>query len=205
MLRRIAISLMLLGGLACATPSVAPLGAGPIVPGPDERVNVSHVYVVIDASSSVEEAFPTEKALVQSFVGAMPDGTYEVAAIAFGGYKRQTAGLNRFDRASLKTGAVFERFGGLKRGVDPLEDRQTNVQAGQHSLLLRHQVGAARCLCRYQDLGRRVAQRQVLGQRAVDQRLGLGRHVEHTRLSSAPAPKKLFRPSPWHPDRSLSP
>ena len=107
MLRRVAISLMLLGGLACAsTPSVAPLGVSPIAPGPDERVNVSQVYVVIDSSSSVEEAFPTQKALVQSFVAAMPDGTYEVAAIAFGGYKRQTEGLNKFDRANLKTGAA---------------------------------------------------------------------------------------------------
>lgn len=107
MYRRIAIAVSLLGGIACASPpAVSPLGAGPIVPGPEERVNVSHVYVLIDASSSVAEQFPVEKAIVQSFVGAMPDGTYQVAAIAFGGYKRQTAGLRPFNRADLKQGAA---------------------------------------------------------------------------------------------------
>jgi OOP family OmpA-OmpF porin len=106
MLRRSALTLSVLG-LACASPpAVAPLDVSPIAPAANERVNVSHVYVVIDSSSSVDQDFPTEKAMVESFVGAMPDGTYEVAAIAFGGYERQTEGLKPFDRNNLKAGAA---------------------------------------------------------------------------------------------------
>jgi len=106
MLRRSAITLSLLGALACASPpAVAPLAAGPIVPGPNERVNVSHVYVVVDSSASVDKQFPIEKAMVESFAGAMPDGSYEVAAIAFGGYARQTGGLQPFNRKNLVSGA----------------------------------------------------------------------------------------------------
>lgn len=111
MVRRVAIVFSLLGALACASPpEVSPLGAGPIVPGPNERVNVSQVYVLVDSSSSIEEYFAVQKALVRSFVGAMPDGSYEVAAIAFGGYKRQTEGLQPFDRANLERGAANLQF-----------------------------------------------------------------------------------------------
>src|SRR5512138_835016 len=77
MLRRVALVSCLLGGLACASPSVAPLGAGPITPGPGERVAVTQNYLVVDSSESVTEAFPTQKALVESFVAAQPEGTYE--------------------------------------------------------------------------------------------------------------------------------
>ena len=57
MLRRVALVSCLLGGLACATPSsVAPLGAGPITPGPGERVAVTHSYLIVDSSESVNSA-----------------------------------------------------------------------------------------------------------------------------------------------------
>lgn len=106
MLRRVAITFCLLGGLACAAPkTVAPMNVSPIAPGPDQRVNVSHLYVVVDASASVTEQFPGVKALTQSFVKGMPEGSYEVAAISFGGYKRQTEDLRPFDRAHLREGA----------------------------------------------------------------------------------------------------
>jgi OOP family OmpA-OmpF porin len=103
MLRRVALVSCLLGGLACATPSsVAPLGAGPITPGPSERVAVTHSYLIVDSSESVTEAFPTEKALVESFVAAQPDGSYEHGGTAFGGYQRQTQPLAPFNRADSK-------------------------------------------------------------------------------------------------------
>lgn len=102
MLRRVVLVSCLLGGLACATPSVAPLGAGPITPGPGERVAVTHSYLVVDSSESVTEAFPTEKALVESFVSAMPEGSYQSGATAFGGYARQTEALSAFNRAASK-------------------------------------------------------------------------------------------------------
>jgi len=107
MLRRAAISLALLGGIACASPpAISPLGAGPVVPGANERVNVSHVFVIVDSSSSVAEDFALQKAIVQSFAGAMPDGSYEIASVAFGGYKRQSQPLARFNRASVERTAA---------------------------------------------------------------------------------------------------
>ncbi|MGH0031458.1 MAG: OmpA family protein [Myxococcota bacterium] len=113
MLRRVAIVLSMLGGVACAsTPTVAPLGADPVVPGAGERVNVSHAYIVVDSSDSVREAFPTEKALVQSFVAAMPDGEYEVAGIAFGGYERQASAPEKFNRKNAQANAdALEHLG----------------------------------------------------------------------------------------------
>jgi OOP family OmpA-OmpF porin len=102
MLRRVALVSCLLGGLACASPSVAPLGAGPITPGPGERVAVTQNYLVVDSSESVTEAFPTQKALVESFVAAQPEGTYEQGGTAFGGYQRQTEALSPFNRAAAK-------------------------------------------------------------------------------------------------------
>jgi OOP family OmpA-OmpF porin len=119
MYRRVAIVLSLAGAIACAgPPEVSPLGAGPVVPGSEERVAVSHVYVLVDSSSSIAEDFQMQKALVRSFVGAMPDGSYEVAAIAFGGYKRQTEGLKPFDRDNLAAGAANLEL--LKEGT-PLD------------------------------------------------------------------------------------
>jgi outer membrane protein OmpA-like peptidoglycan-associated protein len=102
MLRRVALVSCLLGGLACASPSVAPLGAGPITPGPGERVAVTHNYLIVDSSESVTEVFPTERALVESFIAAQPEGTYEQGGTAFGGYQRQTETLSTFNRAAAK-------------------------------------------------------------------------------------------------------
>jgi OmpA-OmpF porin, OOP family len=102
MLRRVALVSCLLGGLACATPSVAPLGAGPITAGPGQRVAVTHSYLIVDSSESVRHVFPTEKALVESFVAAQPEGSYETGATAFGGYQRQSEKLSSFNRTAAK-------------------------------------------------------------------------------------------------------
>ena len=61
MLRRVALVSCLLGGLACASPSVAPLSAGPITPGPGERVAVTHSYLVVDSSESVQHDFASDR------------------------------------------------------------------------------------------------------------------------------------------------
>jgi OOP family OmpA-OmpF porin len=118
MYSRVAIVLSVLGALACATPAVSPLGAGPVTPGPDERVIVDHAYLIVDSSSSVEQEFASEKAMVQSFVGAMPEGTYQSGAVAFGGYDREGAPLATFDRSSL--GNTASDFTHLAEGT-PLD------------------------------------------------------------------------------------
>jgi OOP family OmpA-OmpF porin len=112
MLRRVAVVSCLLGGLACATPSVAPLGAGPVRPGPGERVAVTHNYLIVDSSESVTRTFPAEKAHVQSFVAAMPDGSYQAGGVSFGGYERQHEPLAVFDRSkSTANAAALEHLG----------------------------------------------------------------------------------------------
>jgi len=112
MLRRVALVSCLLGGLACATPSVAPLGAGPVTPGPGERVTVTHNYLIIDSSESVTRTFQGEKALVQSFVAAQPNGSYQQGGVAFGGYERQHETLTVFDRSkSNANAAALEHLG----------------------------------------------------------------------------------------------
>lgn len=132
MLRRGTILFFLLGGLACAGPqAVAPMAMTPIAPGADERVNVSQVYVVVDASASVLEEFPGEKALVQSFVSGMPEGSYEVAAIAFGGYKRQTENLKPFNRAELKARAADLEYLSEGTPLDRVLLELTPVTAGE--------------------------------------------------------------------------
>lgn len=114
--RRFIVALSLMGGVACSTtPTVAPLGAGPISPGANEEVVVDHAYLIVDSSSSVDEEFAREKAMVESFIGAMPEGTYQSGAVAFGGYERQTQPLEPFDRSALRTSA--ENFEHLEEGT----------------------------------------------------------------------------------------
>jgi OOP family OmpA-OmpF porin len=127
MYSRVATVLSVLGALACATPAVSPLGAGPIAPGPDEKVIVDHAYLIVDSSSSVEQEFESQKAMVRSFVGAMPDGSYQSGSVAFGGYEREGSALAPFDRNSL--GGTAADFTHLAEGT-PL-DRVIGEVAGE--------------------------------------------------------------------------
>ena len=106
------VSMVMFVGVSCASsPDIAPLSASPVTPGSGERVVVDHAYLVIDSSASVSEDFAREKALVESFVGAMPEGTYQSGAVAFGGYKRQASDLATFDRAAArKQASELERL-----------------------------------------------------------------------------------------------
>ncbi len=58
-----------------------------VVPGPDERVIVDHVIVVVDASGSMylPNSFPYAKELTRSFVSAMPCGAYDAGLVSYGG------------------------------------------------------------------------------------------------------------------------
>ena len=95
--------------LACATPPPKPpIQASPLKPAAGEAVAVDQVIVLVDASSSVPERtlFRDQKSLVQSFARAMPDGDYEAGGITFGGFKRDTDGLKRFDRHRVSADAA---------------------------------------------------------------------------------------------------
>jgi OmpA-OmpF porin, OOP family len=106
MYRLIALVSCLFAFLACATPSVPPLAVTPIKPGAKERVVVTHSYLIVDSSESVQDEFASQKALVQSFVAAQPAGDYEAGGVVFGGFKRQNQPLAKFDRAKLSSNAA---------------------------------------------------------------------------------------------------
>jgi OOP family OmpA-OmpF porin len=106
MYRQVAVVSCLFATLACATPSVAPLAATPIKPGANERVVVTHSYLIVDSSQSVQDEFARQKALVQSFVAAQPAGDYQAGSVVFGGYKRQNQALAKFDRGQQASSAA---------------------------------------------------------------------------------------------------
>ncbi|MCG8589425.1 MAG: OmpA family protein [Proteobacteria bacterium] len=101
--------------LGCAATPVTPVAVAPLAPGSGEAIVVDQAVILVDSSGSISpsEQFPGEKALLQSFVSGMPEGGYEVGAIAFGGLKRDSQPLARFDRAALAAYAD---------GVEPLSD-----------------------------------------------------------------------------------
>ena len=86
---------------ACASPPAKPPIQGAVlIPGEGEEVAVDQLIVLVDASSSVDRRgeFRDEKALVESFARTAPEGDYQTGAITFGGFKRDTDPLARFDR-----------------------------------------------------------------------------------------------------------
>jgi OOP family OmpA-OmpF porin len=86
-----------------ALPQATSAAVAPITPGPGERVVVQQAALLFDASSTIVEHghFAPQHAVYRNFVGGMPDGSYEVEAVAFGGYERQSLPLAPFSRAAL--------------------------------------------------------------------------------------------------------
>lgn len=100
----LATAALLAGGLAgCAsTPAPQPVAVSKIAPGANQRV-IDQLVILFDTSGSVDEAtqFPSQRALLQSFVGGMPDGSYEVSVITFGGVDRDIIEQASFNRGAL--------------------------------------------------------------------------------------------------------
>ena len=90
--------------VGCAkSPAPAPLAVRPLVPAAGEQVGVQHVALLFDASSTIVEDghFPAQKLAYRGFIDGMPEGRYEVEAVAFGGSARQRSALAPFARAGL--------------------------------------------------------------------------------------------------------
>jgi OOP family OmpA-OmpF porin len=113
MFRRLGLTWLTLAALGCAsTPYQQPIDVSPVVPGRGERVVVDQAMILFDSSGSISRTkqFPGEKALLESFVASMPDGSYEAGALAFGGFERQTLPLAKFDRNALASHAKDVRY-----------------------------------------------------------------------------------------------
>jgi OOP family OmpA-OmpF porin len=85
---------------------VYPMTVSEIQPDRYERVILDQLYILSDTSSSMQrpDRFPEKKAYLQSFVHAMPGGSYEVAAGNFGGHDGKdwkTLPVHLFNRAAL--------------------------------------------------------------------------------------------------------
>jgi OOP family OmpA-OmpF porin len=94
---------------ACAAPPPkAPIQGAVLVPSASEEVAVDQLIVLVDASSSVDarSEFRDEKALVESFARTAPEGDYQTGGITFGGFRRDTDPLTRFDRKQLVSEAT---------------------------------------------------------------------------------------------------
>ena len=73
-------------------------------PTEGQVVVAENVIIVADASGSLDRSLvlPQQKAFLESFVGGMPPGTYQVAFQLLGGRERHQQGLEKFDRFELK-------------------------------------------------------------------------------------------------------
>lgn len=94
----------ILVALACASPPPPePIRTSAITPGPGQKVAVDHVLVIFDTSGSIDEddQFPTARALYESFMLTMPDGSYESGAVAFGGFAREATPIAPFARERM--------------------------------------------------------------------------------------------------------
>lgn len=109
-----------LASLGCAAPYQAPFASRVLVPAHDERLVVDQTVLVFDASSSISrtELFPRAKALLESFVAGMPDGTYTAAGLEFGASLRAFSPLQGFERGRLGAAARGVRYRG---GWTPLD------------------------------------------------------------------------------------
>jgi OOP family OmpA-OmpF porin len=93
------------GAFGCQSPpDPEPIAASAITPAAGERV-VDQVVILLDTSGSIDEydEFPQVRAMLQSFVGSMPEGSYEVGVIAFGGIDRDVYAPAVFDRELVVT------------------------------------------------------------------------------------------------------
>jgi OOP family OmpA-OmpF porin len=94
---------------ACASapiPYKTPVSVTP----PSGSVAVAQTVNLFDVSGSQELVFAHGKATLESLVAAMPNGNYEASTIIFGGFKRGSTDVARFDRAKLATAAKNTTF-----------------------------------------------------------------------------------------------
>ena len=113
--------------VACETPVVQPVEVRPISLGSGQEIVTDQSILIVDNSGSISRTreFPYDKALSQSLVAAMPDGSYDAGAIAFGGVERETQPVAAFDRAALSAWASKQTY---LKGATPLYEALADPQ-----------------------------------------------------------------------------
>lgn len=101
---------------ACASPPI-PYKTPVAVTPPSGSVAVAQTVTLFDVSGSQELIFADGKATLESLTAAMPDGNYTASTIVFGGFKRESTDVARFDRAKLATAANNASF---LKGTTPI-------------------------------------------------------------------------------------
>jgi OOP family OmpA-OmpF porin len=125
----VALSAAAILALACAAPPIQePFQATPVTLGPGELLELDQLLLLVDTSASIDaiDDFPAEKALLQSFVAGMPEGPYQAGAIVFGGSRRHTAALARFERQRLGDHAEEIRHLGESSPLDSVIGEAAN-------------------------------------------------------------------------------
>jgi outer membrane protein OmpA-like peptidoglycan-associated protein len=107
MLRIPLLALSLLGLVACSsTPQqVNRVDARPLTPAANEIVVVDQLLVIVDSSSSLDDEFLQERALLETYIASAPEGQYDAGAVAFGGFERESYPLAPFQRQQLRANA----------------------------------------------------------------------------------------------------
>ncbi|MGI6456827.1 MAG: OmpA family protein [bacterium] len=98
-----------------------PMAVSPVVPNPGEQIIVDTAVILADSSGSMRnpDQYPVEKALIESFVAAMPNGSYNAGIYKFGKRGWEVHDIVPFDRASMAESANFMLF---NSGLTPLDE-----------------------------------------------------------------------------------
>ena len=86
-----------------------------------EQIIVDTAVILADSSGSMRnpDQYPVEKALIESFVAAMPNGSYNAGIYKFGKRGWEVHDIVPFDRASMAESANFMLF---NSGLTPLDE-----------------------------------------------------------------------------------
>lgn len=202
----------------CQTiPREAGLGATPVVLRDDEQIIRDQLIILVDASGSLGQtrAFQRQKALVEAFVAAMPEGSYHAGLDSFAGVSSSewvTHPLTPFNRSTLATSASALRPLGsltpMARGILSQRPEMLNKR-GRGALLVfsdgnadsaRHTLDACRelkaahggDLCIYTvQIGSSERGRKLLQEMATVN--GCGKYYDGATLDSAAAIQALAR------------
>lgn len=140
--RRWAVVVLAAGVVGCASPPVADLPlVPPIEPGARQDIGIDAVLYVVDASSSVARrtGLGAERGLLTALASAMPDGSYGVGLLVFGGGEQQRSEIEAFQRLDLlATFAGVESLGGDTRLASAIDEvgRMLLLSRGRRAVVL---------------------------------------------------------------------